>query len=241
MTEEQTHIVRLLRSLAASVNAAGDKQKGQLVEKVAQKVARSDNLGASLERLYPVIGWDAIALKLMWFAQRRQQAGSAGDAEEILEYETEQLRALAGLTEPRDGAQPAEAPQGNRVQASDELAESARAFGNVLDTLKRSSFDGEAFQGIGPDILAAMLGESAHLQQSALSAGNDDSARFATAFGMFVTFVRDRDMTRDVRVANFLETANLTLQTVMETVGEEDYDSLAQTVELLENPRHLFE
>ncbi len=61
------------------------------------------------------------------------------------------------------------------------------------------------------------------------------------AFTFFATHVIEHRILQDARVLHLIDTANLTLQTVLETAVAEDFDSLYQTIALLESPRTLLQ
>jgi hypothetical protein len=110
-----------------------------------------------------------------------------------------------------------------------------------VEELNRRSFDADSFKEIDQDSLYRVLNESAALRHCAEVVENQDVVRFAEAFSTLVQFVVEQQVLRDVRVVNLLANANLTLQTILESAGEEDYDSLQQTIELLQTGRTLLE
>jgi hypothetical protein len=56
-----------------------------------------------------------------------------------------------------------------------------------------------------------------------------------------VHYAIDNGAANDERVANILDNANLTLQTLRDTVGDEDHDALQNMIGLLEDPQRLLE
>ncbi|RPH35139.1 hypothetical protein EHM92_06755 [bacterium] len=90
-------------------------------------------------------------------------------------------------------------------------------------------------------VLERVIGEAALLRLIASAQQSRDIARFAHALTFFATHVLEHGILQDVRVLQVIGTANLTLQTVLETAGAEDFDSLYQTIALLESPRTLLQ
>ena len=241
MAGDQSYVVRLLRKVESLLTKNGHQAKGDILGKVMQRFLQAENVKTALENLYSVEGWDQFALKLMWYVEKMKGPNAGVLRSGLMDYQVEELYSILvpAKNEHTDSA-PADRVPAAPVQSGD-IREALHNFGRVLEELKRKSFEGDRFTGIEQALLEGALHEAATLQQAAGSRGNQDVERFCSAFSLFVRYVLERALLRDVRVVNLIDSANLTLQTVMDTVGAEDFDSLHQTIELLENPKTLLE
>lgn len=217
--------------------SGGRKAELSMLEKIVYKLAHTENIGEELERLYGVHGFDQLALRLMWSLEREGMESNTLESV-LIDYEVETLNSL--MRSARNGekqkkeAQPVPSPK-----PLDDFYESLHRFGRVIEELHRKSFENESFKGVDQDLLYRVLNESTSLQHYASQADKTDVIRFTEAFSSLVQFVLDHRLYNDVRVVHILESANLTLQTILETAGEED--SLQQTIELLRAGRSLLE
>ena len=94
-------------------------------------------------------------------------------------------------------------------------------------------------QGVEESRIYDILNELASLGEQAADAGKRDLSQFVSACSGFAQYVLDNSRLHDVRVVNILDNANITLQTVFETTGVEDNDSLQSTIQLLKQPKDL--
>lgn len=234
MSGQQSHIVRILRRVESSLAGPGAELTRTRLGKVVQKISRADDLPGALETLYAVEGFDAVALRLMWVAQRPAPLSDVMEPE-VLDYE---VRQMAWILRP--------APEAHRValppaaeRPLDDFYEALHRFGKSVDGLHRSARTADS--GSGDDRLYAMLNDCAALEAAAVSVGNETAVRFCAAFGKFTQFVIDEHHGDDDRVHNVLESANMTLQTVLESCTLEEDDALHNMIALLNDPRRLLE
>jgi hypothetical protein len=236
MSGQQSHIVRILRRVESSLAGPGAELTRTRLGKVVQKISRADDLPGALETLYAVEGFDAVALRLMWVAQRPAPSSDVMEPE-VLDYE---VRQMAWILRP--------SPEANRValppaaeRPLDEFYEALHRFGKSVDGLHRpapASMD----SGSGDaDRLYRMLNDCAALEAAAARVGNETAVRFCAAFGRFTQYVIDEHHGDDERVHHVLESANMTLQTVLESCTLEEDDALHNMIALLNDPRRLLE
>jgi hypothetical protein len=83
------------------------------------------------------------------------------------------------------------------------------------------------------------LNECAALETVAQELELTDAVRFCRSFGKFVRFAVEDHPPGDERVLNVLEAANMTIQTVLESYGAEDFEALQNMITLLEDPAGL--
>lgn len=217
--------------------SGGRQAELSMIEKIVHKITHTENVTEELERLYSVHGFDQLALRLMWSLERGGMESNTLESS-LIDYEVETLnslmRSLRNGKKDKKQAQPLPS-----LKPLDDFYESLHRFGRVIEELRRKSFENESFKGVDQDLLYRVLNESTSLQHYATQADKTDVIKFAEAFSALVQFVMDHRLFNDVRVVHILENANLTLQTILETAGEED--SLQQTIELLRTGRSLLE
>jgi hypothetical protein len=204
--------------------------------KVVQKIARADDLPNALDTLYTVEGFHAVALRLMWVAQRPLLSSDSLE-HDVMDYE---VRQMAWILRPSpEAARVALPPAAERPL--DEFYQALHGFGKSVDGLRRqpaaSSGDGEG----NADRLYRLLNECAALELAAARVGNETAVRFCVAFGRFVQYAIDEHHGPDERVQNVLESANMTLQTVLASCTLEEDDALQNTIALLNDPPRLLE
>jgi hypothetical protein len=226
----------LLQRMEEELLDCGRRGEGERIAQVAARLARARDLDRALESLYCVRGWEGVAVRLMWYGEQMRQAavGHASDAD-LAGYRLSQL--LAAMPAPSNSALDQGRASGGRV----DLGEALFRFGSALEQLRRASFADGGFIGLPETLLDRVIAEAAVLRMVASAERSRDVARFAHAFRFFATYVRKHRILQDVRVLQVLGSANLTLQTVLETAEAEDFDSLDQTIALLENPRTLLQ
>lgn len=230
------HINDLLRKLEMELLDSGRRMDGERIAQVATRLAHSQDVTKALESLYGVRGWDGVAVRLMWYLDQMRRSAMGNDpGEDLARFQMAQLlEALPVSAGGRGKERPVREPQAD-------LREALFRFGSVLEQLRRASFADGRFHGLPADQLDRVIAEAALLRAAASAQHSRDVARFARAFTFFATYVRDHEMLGDPRVLQVIGTANLTLQTVLETTEAEDFDSLYQTIALLENPRTLLQ
>ena len=239
MSKPQSYIVRLLRKVEASLMNGRRQAELTMLEKIIHRISHAENVREELETLYSVQGFDEFALRLMWSYEREGIESNTLESG-LIDYEVETLEAL--LRSVRNGEKKKEEVREiPPPKPLDDFHEELHKFGRSVEDLRRKSFDDDKFKGLDQDLLYRVLNESTSLQHYATQAGKTDVVRFADSFSALVQFVLDRRLFGDVRVVHLLENANLTLQTIVETVGAEDYDSLQQTIELLRTGRSILE
>jgi hypothetical protein len=237
MVPEQTYITKLLQTLERTLLDGGRVAEGEMVGLVATRLSHAENIDTALQTLYGVSGWEAVAVKLMWYVEHIRRESPEGVASEaVFRHHVSEVRALLPITE--DQKFPVD--QAATAQSTD-LREALARFGMALENLRRASFVGGSFSGLPETVLERVIGEAALLQMIASAQRCRDVARFARAFMFFATHVQEHGILQDVRVLQLIGTANLTLQTVLVTLQAEDFDSLYQTIALLESPRTLLQ
>ena len=208
-----------------------------IIEKIVYKITHAENVMEELERLYSVHGFDQFALRLMWSLEHGGMESRMLESS-LIDYEVETLNSMVRSLKNGE-KQKNEIQQLPSPKPLDDFYEALHRFGRVIEEMHRKSFENENFKGVAPDLLYRVLNESTSLQHYATQAEKIDVIRFAEAFSSLVQYVIDHRLLEDVRVIHILENANLTLQTILETAGEED--SLQQTIELLRSGRSLLE
>ncbi len=238
MLPEQMHIKTLLHTLEVRLLSGGRQAEGEQIGLIASRLSHSRNFDRALERLYSVGGWDVMAVRLMWYAeQMRKSAVGTAPNDDLVEHRVSELAAaIPAVSQKGDQPVPVVAEAG-RVDMRDALFR----FGAGLEGLRRASFAGGMFSGLPEAALERVVNEAASLGRLASAQQSRDIIRFAHAFTHFATFVLEQGILNDVKVLQVISTANLTLQTVLETAEAEDFDSLYQIIELLENPRTLLQ
>ena len=238
MAREQSHIAKALGVLGADLNRAGQTAHSKVVERLLQRLETLGDVRKAVEEIYPVSGFDTFALRLLRFD--RQMKDSPADQSELtqinflVEKLEQSLLAADGL--PGHAFASHESPS-----ATSSLNQELRKFIDAVNDLKRDAFHDAKFTTMGKVQLEQIVREAANLQGVANAEGNHDVVRFSSALSIFVQYILQHELLEDVRALNLIDTASLTLQTVLETVGAEDFDSLQQTIHLMEDPGGLFE
>ncbi len=233
--------VLLLKRLQQRLVEEGHRVQGEMMGKVSERISASADLDLALERLYSLQGWDAIALRLMWYAKRARSGGAGARRDALIDYQVDELHALlmAAPVGGSDDSLPARPPGGNVLTG--EVFEALHHFNTALEELKRSAFEGERFQGMREGLVDSALTHAGRLHQVSSASGNDTLAQFAATFSLFLRYVIERDLFDDVRVAHLIDNASQSLQGLLESLGTEDYGALIQTIDMLQNPETLLE
>lgn len=240
MSGDQSYLVRLLRKTEAALVARRRQHAGTMVARIIDRLSKADDVSDALGVLYSVQGFDLLALRLMWILERREKERN-GQATEVMEHEAEGLATVVdGCINGKQEETLVELPE-IHATTLDAFYEALHRFGRSVQELRRRSFDGDTFRRADTEALYRILSEAASLKEVAVRDGKRDVEHFAEALSGFVQHAIDADRTSDVRVVNVLDNANLTLQTVLEAAGAEDYDSLQQTIELLQRPQDLLD
>ena len=240
MAGEYGYIVRLLRRLETMLIESGHQSEGGRLGQITQRISRADDARAALATLYSVEGYDQFALRLMYYGDKMRDVLVELPEERLLDYQIRELYAVL-LSSARALNSLPEEPRSAAPPAKGDMEKALEAFSSSLQDLRRTSFHQEEFTGIGRAQVDDLRARLEDLHGAAKERGNADVARFATACTTFVSFAVDRKLLRDVRIVNILDNAGLTLQTVLQAVGADDYDSLHQMVQLLEDPATLLE
>jgi hypothetical protein len=235
MAGDTSYSVRVLKTLETLLIGEGLKQQAETVGAVTMRLRTADDLEATLRQLYAVRGWDQVALRLLWYEQQAKKLDPAALEGPLKEMHVRDLHdaVIAVLQGPASApAQSAEPPP----PPSQDLSDALVRFDAAVGVLKQRSSHGDEFIGIEQPLVEILQEETDALRMVASADGNEDVVRFATALSIFLVFVTDKGKLGDVRTMNIIDNANLTLQTVLQAMGATDYDSLAQTTQLLESP-----
>lgn len=235
----ERHIERLMRSLEELLVECGHKSEGERIGKIAGQILRAPDLDQALKRLYRVEGLDQFALKLMYYTEQSRDPLRANPSDRILDYQVQDLYALLFTTRREQFVQ--DTPVRQETSRPEDLKAMLQRFGAAFEKMRKEAYDEGIFKGMDHALLENVAGEVEALHRVAAEEPNRDVASFSSACLRFIRFVIDGKLYHDIRGLNFLENANLTLQTAVEAVGAEDYDSLHQTTRLMEDPSTLFE
>jgi hypothetical protein len=233
MTGEREHILEVLQLLETRLTSSNRSLGAGRISVIRRALSLTQHLDAGLESLYGVRGYDRFALRLMWYAEKGRDPFASTPTHDVISRRADEILSLLPSESPSPAVAGSEEPK--------TIAAAVDDFGVTIEAVKRGAFRDGLFSEVTDD-MAARLGSSVQpLGRAAALEENSDVARFADAVGRFLGLVRARSFSRDVRVVNLLDSANLTLQTVMQTHAAEDYDSLQEITRLLENPLPLFE
>jgi hypothetical protein len=235
---EYSYVIRVLRRLESLLIESGHQLEGGRVGLIVQRLSKADNVRATLADLYTVEGLDQFALRLMYYGETVKEVLGAMPDERLLEHNVHELFATLMA---HHAPVAAEAVAATPVETTADLTRALNEFDLSLQMLKKESYREETFARIERPPLEAFLQKVNDLGEVARKERSADIARFSAACSTFVRFVLDKNLLKDVRVINILDNATLTLQTVLETAGEENVDSLQQMVQLLEDPSTLLE
>lgn len=238
MSGVQGYIVRVLRRVEASLRDDDCHAESATLGKIIHKMSRAENGVEALESLYAVRGLDQFALRLMWSLEHASSASGELNSD-VLDNEVEILKSVY-KSSMVNGRAPSKPKNVEQTPTAEILYDALHKFGRVVEDIRRESFDGEQFRSIGEERLFRILHETGSLQRAAAAAGNDAVVKFSGACSGFVQYTLDHALVHDVRIVNVLENANITLQTSL-AAGEEDFDSLQQTIELLQAPEKLLD
>jgi hypothetical protein len=235
---EYSYVVRVLRKLESRLIESEHHLEGGRVGLIVQRLSKADNIRSVLADLYTVEGYDRFALRLMYYGETVKDALGAMPDERLVDHHVRELFA-ALLSHPAPAATPE--VQESPAETNADLGRLLEEFEASLQALKRCSFKDEAFTGVDRESLEGFLQKTNDLGVIARKEKVVDVARFSAACSTFVHYALDQGLLKDVRVINILDNASLTLQTVLQTAGEENVDALQQMVQLLEDPSTLLE
>jgi hypothetical protein len=233
--------VLLLRRLQQRLVGEGHRVQGEMMGKVSDRIAVSADLDVALERVYSLQGWDALALRLIWYAKRARSGATGGRRDALIDFQVEELHGLLMASPQAASEDPAPARQPGGNVLTGEAFEALHHFNTALEELKRTAFEGERFQGMREGLVDSALSHAGRLHQVSSASGNETLAQFAATFSLFLRYVIERDLFDDVRVAHLIDNASQSLQGLLESLGTEDYGALLQTIDMLQNPETLLE
>jgi hypothetical protein len=239
MSTGQIYIVRLLRRVENLLSEGNHSAEASKVGKIMQKVAQADDIHEALDVLCKVEGLDDFALRLMWLLDVSER-GEVSFENGVMDYQASVLGALISGSAAADGAENAGAVS-SLPDRIDKLYVSLHKFGRAIEELKRHAIEDGVFGEIEENRIYDILNELASLGDHAAAAGKTDLSQFVSACSGFAQHVLDNSLLHDVRVVNILDNANITLQTMFETAGIEDNDSLQSTIQLLNQPKELLD
>jgi hypothetical protein len=233
--------VQLLRRLHQRLVEEGYRVQGDMMGKVADQIVATEEIDPALERLYMVQGWDSIALRLMWYSHRTKGAGGGMPMDALLDYQVDELFRVMTTVPSGAEAPPAQAVETPSGVLTGPVFEALHEFSSSLEDLRKTAFEGERIEGMRQGVFDLALSHAGRLHQVSSAGGNEVLAQFAAAFSLFLRYVIERDLFDDVRVAHVIDNATQALQGVLERAAAEDYDALAQTIDMLQNPETLLE
>ncbi len=239
MSGHQSYIVRLLRQVETSLVGDHSEYLRGVLGQITRRITHTDNLDDALVSLYAVEGFDRFSLRLMWVLER---AGiSSNDiTSEVTEYEVQQLSSVLNSTVTGNTTSVPITITPQSVKPLEDFYEALHRFGrSIEDTRRKSTSNGVV--SIDCNSLYRVLNEAGLIEKASLAVGKIEVAVFGSAVTRFIQYVIDGALFDDIRVVNILDNANLTLQTVTEAAGGEEYDSLRQMSALLEHPVSLLE
>jgi hypothetical protein len=233
MSGEREQILDVLQVLEARLTSSNRAADAGRIGVIRRTIASEKHLDAALETLYGVKSFHQFSLRLMWYAEKGRDALAPSVTQHVISRRADELLFL--LPSDHDAPEPQEA--GLPVPA----AAAVDAFGDAVEGVKREAHRDGRFVGVSEEMLTSLRSSARTLCTSAAFEENRDLAGFAEGMGRFLELVRFRGLSGDVRVVNLLDSANLTLQTALQTHAAEDYDSLQEITRLLESPLPLFE
>jgi hypothetical protein len=234
MSGEYGYIVRLLRKLEFTLAEYGYQREAGRMGQIIQRIARADDVRAALRTLSSVEGYNRLALRLLFYADRTGPLETELPDDHLIDYQVSKL--YGAIVDDQDADI---RPSTRRLPPSTDVTDAVEQFVKTLGELRRGATEGEIFHRIQLEHLEKLLQKAHDLGSTADREGSPDISRFAASSSTFVRYVLDRSLFDDVRVVNILDNAVLTLQTVLPSVGADDYDSLAQTNQLLADPTTL--
>ncbi|MEW6510323.1 MAG: hypothetical protein AB1428_05130 [Bacteroidota bacterium] len=241
MSPPTNETVELLRSLQQRLTEEGHRVQGEMMGKVAERLASAEDINAALEQLYLVQGWDAIALRLMWYVEGGRAGGAEVPLEALREYQVDELHHLLMAGPGGDGsAATPPTEDSTSVPVTGTVFEALHQFNTSLEDLRRTAFEGERYQGMRQGFFDAALSQAGRLHQTCSAQGAEAPSQFAAAFSLFLRYVIERDLFDDARVAHLIDNAGQALQEVLGG-PEENYTPLLQTIDMLHNPETLLE
>jgi hypothetical protein len=233
--------VQLLRRLQHRLVEQGQRVQGDMMGKLADQIAASEDLDVALERLYSVRGWDGIALRLLWYAERARATGAGAPLEALLDFQVEELHRLLLARPGADHGVTNPTPDQPSGAVTGQVFEVLHEFCTTLEELKQSAFSGERIEGVRRGLFDTALSQGGRLHQVCSARGNETLAQFAAAFSLFFRYVIEHELFDDVRVAHVIDHTSQVLGGIVEEAGAEDYGPLVQTIDMLHNPETLLE
>jgi hypothetical protein len=238
MPQKEEYLRDLLDALQTMLHVESRGAEAALVATLRRKLLLADDPVRALEEFYAVKGCDRFALRLLWYVEESPSVPTTPQNDAVTAFRVWQLSGDLARSFPES---PPSAEGQTRAGQTGDWEEALRRFGIALDALRRDAFDEGRFVGLRRSFFDAIEHETDTLYEVAGAQKNEEVVRFAAAFKQFIQYLCQENLLSDVRVLNFLESANLTLQTAVHTLGPDDFDSLHQTTELLKNPATLFD
>jgi len=240
MSAQKEYAIQLLRVLEATLQMEGHRTESIMVSQILHRLSITPDLTVAFDELYAVNGFSEFVIRLLWYVEKTADPGAAAPDVRLIEYQARQLMADLPSLNAAKPAAPGESGA-HTQRGSVDYEQSLRVFSGRLHQLKREAYDGDRFIGLSRARLEEIAGDAERLNGASDAEGHIDVMKFAAAFTRFARYIADHQLLSDVRVMNFIEHTHLTLQTVLSTQGADDFDSLHQTTELLEQPQTLFD
>lgn len=240
MADEDRYCVQVLKTLEAHLIGEGFRPQAERIAALVKRLKETGDPDAVLRQLYGVRGWDTIALRLLWYEYKARETDVQALERTMMDKHMRELFDAVVKTGGVSTAPPPQSPAPS-VPTSQDITEALERFDAAVGILKQRSLQGDDFIGIEQPLIEILQEETDALRGVASAEDNQDIVKFCTALSIFLVYIIDKGRTNDVRTMNIIDNANLTLQTVQQTMGAADYDSLQQITQLLENPGTLME
>ncbi|MDH4069963.1 MAG: hypothetical protein OEV30_06025 [Ignavibacteria bacterium] len=234
MTVSTTYLIRVLHGVEEKLEGEGHRREATLVSQLTSKFSASLDIQKDLDELLSVDGMEQLALALMW-VRSRDRHGLNGLHQEVIDYDVNTLMQALIEQWADDGEDtPEPVPPASFREVLPE-------FSLVIAELARRAVVSGSFRGIPEEYLWKLKAGVDTLRLSAVREAEVDVIRFCDALDLFLGYVLKHRLLTDLRVIGVIQSANLTLQTVIGGRIPEDRGSLDQTIELLMRPSLFFE
>ncbi len=201
------------------------------LDNIIEHFSHSGNIQSSLETLYAVQGFDEFALRLMWCLERNGIGPESGSMT-ALDADVAQLsEALLSSSRHSTNGDTLPVPP-----AQEEFYDRLHAVGKVVEEVKRRLDQHDGPKVVDAEIIYRVSSELEALRGSCENAGKHDIGECVASLLGFLQFAVENGIEHDQRVMHVLAHANLTLQTVEDSVAQDGYAAVVEMTTLLKNP-----